>query len=76
MLQHNVWLALHQLVAQDGLSFGHVDVVELVVLKRRLEAAKSLEDGEQLLGRVPNLDLFVLPSSERGESSCWTCRRS
>ena len=64
VLQDYVWLALHQLVAQDGLSFGKVDAVQLVVLERRLEAAKTLEDGKQLLGRVPNLDLRVLSSSD------------
>lgn len=63
VLQDYVWLALHQLVAQDGLSFGKVNAVQLVVLERRLEAAKTLEDGKQLLGRVPNLDLCVLSSS-------------
>ena len=64
VLQDYVWLALHQLVAQDGLSFGKVNAVQLVVLKRRLEAAETLEDGQQLLGRVPNLDLCVLASSD------------
>ena len=64
VLQDYVWLALHQLVAQDGLSFGKVNAVQLVVLKRRLEAAKTLEDGQQLLGGVPNLDLCVLSSSD------------
>ena len=62
MLQDHVWLALHQLVAHDGLSFGQGDVVQLTVLEGRLEAAKSFEDGEQLLGGVPNLDLLVLSS--------------
>lgn len=71
VFQDNIRLALHQLVAQDRLRHAEVDVVQLMMLERGLEATESFEDGQKLSRGVPNLDLFVLPLGKRLQSCSW-----
>ena len=60
VLQDDIWLAYQQLVPEDVPNSIHVDLVELMVVKWRLEPAQALEDLQDLTFRVPMLDLRVL----------------
>ena len=66
MLQDDIWLADHEIFSQDWSCLLEVDAVELMVVEGRLEAAKALEDREELLGRVAVLDSRVLSFEHRG----------
>ena len=65
VLQDDIWLAYQQLVPEDVSDSIHVDLVELVVVKWRLEPAQALEDLQDLTLRVPMLDLRVLAGQGR-----------
>lgn len=44
MLQDNIWLVQEELVLQQASNLLDFDLVEMVLVKRALEAAQSLEN--------------------------------
>ena len=61
MLQDNIWFADHEFMLQDWLRFREIDVVDLMMIERRLEATKAFEDSQELSVGVAMLDLRILP---------------
>ena len=66
MLENDVWLAQEELVPQQVSHLLNIDLVEVMLVERALEAAQALEDLEDLPLRIPDLDVRVLASSENG----------
>ena len=71
VLKNDVWLGQKKLVAEEISNLLQVDLVELMVLERGLEAAQALEDRDDLALRVPESDGRVLAWLER--LSCRLC---
>lgn len=66
VLENDVWLAQEELVPQQVSHLLNIDLVEVMLVERALEAAQALEDLEDLPLRIPDLDVRVLASSENG----------
>ena len=60
MLEHHVWLPQKQFLLEQVPDFLYVDLVELVVVERRLEAAQAFEDLQDLALGVAQVDVGVL----------------
>ena len=56
MLKNHRGFAVHKLLKLSGLSH----TIGLRLLDWTLESAETLKNGEKLLGRVPDLDVWIL----------------
>jgi len=54
VLQDDIWLAKEELVLQQAPNLLNVDLVEVVLVERALEAPQSLENLQDFSLRVPD----------------------
>ena len=57
MLKDDIGLGEHEVIFQDVSNFVKINLVELMVLKWRLEPAETFEDLQDLLCRISDRDL-------------------